>query len=85
MNEYGVAVFPSSSVAMRAEALAQRAGYAVRLIPTPRDVSSDCGVVLRFDWAKRSGIESLLREAKVDVLDVRPLRQSHRTGGLPSA
>lgn len=80
MNDYGVAVFPSSSVAMRAEALAQRAGCNVRLIPTPREVSSDCGVVLRFDWEDLAQVKSAL-EGKVEVVDVHRLGTAH---GKPS-
>jgi hypothetical protein len=34
---------------MRAEKVLQRAGLVIKLIPVPRQLSSDCGVCLRFD------------------------------------
>ena len=50
MDEYGVILFPTSSAAMQAEAVLMKAGLKVKLIPTPRELSSDCGLSLRFDW-----------------------------------
>jgi hypothetical protein len=52
----GVVLFHTSAAALRAEAVVQRAGFAVRLIPTPRQLSSDCGVALRFDWEAHDGV-----------------------------
>jgi hypothetical protein len=34
---------------LRAEKILQRAGLVIKLIPVPRQLSSDCGVCLRFD------------------------------------
>lgn len=47
---YGYALFYTSAAAFRAERVAALAGLAgARLVPTPRELSSDCGVALRFD------------------------------------
>ena len=64
---YGVVLFHTTSLAMRCEKLLMTAGYAVKLIPTPREFSSDCGIALRFDWAQRQQIESLLAAAHLEV------------------
>lgn len=73
MNEYGVILFHTTSAALRAEKTAQRAGLAVKLIPTPREFSSDCGLALRFAWADWAAMQTTLAEARVVVADVRPL------------
>jgi hypothetical protein len=46
---YGHVLFYTSAAAFRAEKLSGAAGIpGARLIPTPRELSSDCGVALRF-------------------------------------
>ncbi len=46
----GYILFHTSSAAFRAERLAPSSGLAApRLVPTPRELSSDCGVCLRFE------------------------------------
>ena len=57
---YGVVLFYTNSSALRAEKALVQAGLAVKLIPTPRELSSDCGIALRFDVAQRQQVESLL-------------------------
>jgi len=64
---YGVVLFHSTSLAIRAERVCQRAGLAVKLIPTPRQLSSDCGTALRFQWADRERMEAVLKEARVEI------------------
>lgn len=47
---HGYILFHTSSAAFRAERLAPSSGLAApRLVPTPRELSSDCGVCLRFE------------------------------------
>ena len=65
--DYGVVLFHTTSSAMRAEKVVGKEGYAVKLIPTPRQFSSDCGIALRFGWDKRQQVEALLRESKVEI------------------
>jgi hypothetical protein len=52
---------------MRAEKLLTKAGCSTKLIPTPREFSSDCGVALRFDWADCEQIKLILDTAHLDV------------------
>ncbi len=47
-NEYVVILFPGTSHAVRAESLLVRAGVDCRLVPVPRQLSSDCGVCVRL-------------------------------------
>jgi hypothetical protein len=59
-KNWGVVLFYSTSAAIRAEKVTLEAGLAVKLIPVPRNLSSDCGVALRFDWHDRAEVEKLL-------------------------
>lgn len=66
MTQYGVVLFHTTSAVMRAEKLLVKGGYYIRLIPTPRQFSSDCGIALRFGWNQREQVKSMLDEAKVE-------------------
>jgi hypothetical protein len=66
MTQYGVVLFHTTSAVMRAEKLLIKEGYTIKLIPTPREFSSDCGIALRFDWTKRDQIKTLLDEVKIE-------------------
>jgi len=67
MTRYGVVLFFTNSSVMRAEKLLKKAGYSIKLIPTPREFSSDCGVVLRFDWADYEQVKSILDTAHLEI------------------
>ncbi len=67
----GVVLFHTTSSAIRAEKVLKEAGLAVKLIPTPRQFSSDCGVALRFDWAEGERVGALLEEAAVETAGLR--------------
>jgi hypothetical protein len=71
---YGVALFHTTSSAIRAEKEMALAGLAFKMIPTPRQFSSDCGFALRFDWGQESQVRALLAEARVDVAGVHRLQ-----------
>ena len=68
----GVVLFASTHFAIRAEKLAKEKGLAVKLIPVPRHLSSDCGVCLRFDRSFRSRIEKVLT-GQVEIGAIHPL------------
>ncbi len=71
--EYGVVLFHTTSMALKAEKQLKAVGMAVRLIPTPRQFSSDCGFALRFPWTERERVEALLREGGVETAGLHPL------------
>jgi hypothetical protein len=58
--EYAVILVHSTSAAIFGERVLKRAGLDVKLIPTPRHLSSDCGSALR--------IPASAREASVQAL-----------------
>jgi len=67
LNEYGVVLFNTTSSAMKAEKVLEKAGLESKLIPTPRQFSSDCGISLRFRWDDFDGVKSLLFSANVEL------------------
>lgn len=72
---YGVVLFHTTSAAMRAEKILLQGGLAVKLIPTPREFSSDCGIALRFAWEQQEVVTSLLASARVEVDSIRQMNQ----------
>jgi hypothetical protein len=64
--DYSVVLFSSTSGALRAEKLAKEARLRVKLIPVPRQLSSDCGICLRCDSTDLEAVRSLLERAKVE-------------------
>ena len=73
MSEYGVVLFYTTSSVMRAEKLLIKEGHSVKLIPTPRQFSSDCGIALRFSWDNHSEIKSVLDAAEVELDSIREI------------
>jgi len=65
--DYGVVLFYTTSAAMRAEKLLLKAGHNIKMIPTPRELSSDCGIALRFDWSQREPVRWALDTASVEI------------------
>lgn len=78
MTLYGVILFHTTSSVLRVEKRLIKEGFAIRLVPTPRQFSSDCGIALRFDWNDHERITSMLGEKKVEFyaiyfLDANPV------------
>jgi len=73
MNEYGVVLFHTTSAALGAEKVLQKSGLAVKLIPTPREFSSDCGMALQFEWGQAVRARALLEAARVEIAAMHPL------------
>lgn len=64
---YNVVLFHSMSGALKAEKLLKRDGVPIKLIPVPRQLSSDCGICVRFERADEEMIRSILNQGKVDI------------------
>ncbi len=73
MNNYGVVLFYTSSSAMQADAVLLRAKLSAKLIPTPRELSSDCGVALRFNWSQSELVQSILNQTHVEIAGIHPM------------
>jgi hypothetical protein len=65
--ECGVILFYTTSSVMCAEKIVEEQGYRTKLVPTPRQFSSDCGIALEFDWCYNKQVKSILDEAGVEL------------------
>ena len=66
MSDFGVVLFYTTSSAMRTEKLLKNAGLTIKLVPTPRQFSSDCGIALRFAWTDEPTVNSMLRDEDIE-------------------
>jgi len=73
MKPYGVILFHTTSAAMRAKKVLTGAGLSGKLIPTPRQFSSDCGIAWRFNWNEADQVRTVLDEARVEIAALHPL------------
>jgi len=73
MSDFGVVLFHTTSAALRAEKMIRKAGFPGKLIPTPRQYSSDCGFALRFDWTLAERVREMLTGASVEIAGLHPL------------
>jgi hypothetical protein len=67
MMKYGIVLFHTTSAVMRAEKLLLKERVSIKLIPTPREFSSDCGIALRFEWNQHEQVKSVLNNADVEI------------------
>jgi hypothetical protein len=74
MSNYGVVLLHNTSSVMRAEKVLQKNGITVKLIPTPREFSSDCGMAVRFDWQDEARVRVLLDQAHVEVAEIHAMQ-----------
>ena len=74
---YGVILFHTTYGALRAEKLLAGAGFKVKLIPPPREFSSDCGVSLRIEWAEIGDIKTALVPINREIVDIKEAPNLH--------
>ena len=73
MGQFVVILVHSTSRAIQVERLLKRAGLSVKLIPTPRHLSSDCGSAVRIAATDRAPSEQLLTESRIPIERFEPL------------
>ena len=66
---FGVVLFESVSHALRAEKIIKAENIPCKLIPVPRQLSSDCGVCLRFSVVYKEQVERALT-GKLDFFEI---------------
>ncbi len=65
-KQKSVVIFYSTSAAIRTESLAKKQHLAVKLVPVPRHLSSDCGICLSFYADDSGNIKKILSENKIE-------------------
>ena len=73
MSAFGVVLFHTTASALRAEKALLEAGLEVRSIPTPRELSSDCGIAVRFPRGEEDRVRRLLESARIETAGIHPL------------
>ena len=73
MASYGVVLVHTTAAAMRGEAVLHRAGLTVKLIPVPRNLSSDCGLAIRIASEDREQVLAVLTRERVEIAGVHEL------------
>jgi hypothetical protein len=76
VTEYGVVLFFTTASALRSERVLMDAGVQIKLIPTPREFSSDCGLACRFAWADRDQVKKAINEAAVEISGIQAMGET---------
>ncbi len=69
-----VAIFHSIHRVMKAEKILKQAQKNVLLIPVPRQLTSDCGLAIRFEASLRGEIENILAAAGLEIQELHQRR-----------
>jgi hypothetical protein len=72
LNQHAVIIVYSTSHAMRVEKLLQEKGIACKMIPVPRQISSDCGVCVRI---LQSDVEVARRVVEAAGVEIKGVHQ----------
>ena len=75
-GNYGIIIFHTTTSAIHSEKVLKKEGFEVKLIPTPRELSSDCGIALKFDWQQSEKIQSILDKSKIEISSIHKFNQS---------
>jgi len=71
-KSYEVILFRAVSYALKAEKILKKEGLPYKLIPVPKNISSDCGICLMIHLDAKDQVLTALKN-KVDIDNVRPL------------
>jgi hypothetical protein len=66
----GLITFFASHHAIRGEKMLRKEGLETELVPGPKELSPNCGVALRFQYAERDRALTILADKKVEVDEV---------------
>jgi len=74
-EEKCILTFESVHQALRAEKVLLEAGFSVIVLPVPREISSDCGIAIKFSCEEEMRVKTVLEEQKVRIEGI------HQLGG----
>ncbi len=73
MSEFAVILVHTTSEAIFTERILKAAGFDIKLIPTPRHLSSDCGSAVRILMSDKEDCLEALNEAGLVLDRIEPL------------
>jgi hypothetical protein len=76
--EWSVATFFTTHAALAAEKAALAAGVSAKLIPSPRSLSADCTLALRFPSAESDRVRGILSAHAIEAAGVHRLDNAAR-------
>ena len=72
-EQYAVIIVYSTSHAMRIEKLLGETGVANKLIPVPRQISSDCGLCVRLLQSEVEAARRVIEAAQIEIEGIHAL------------
>ena len=66
-GEVCVGTFHATYAVLKAEKILKRLGVTVKMIPVPRQISSNCGISIRFDCSEMDRITGALSSLEEDL------------------
>lgn len=66
-KEYGVVTFESTHHAIRGEKILENANLKFKTIPTPREITSSCGLSIRFDLDDMDKVKKAMVENELAI------------------
>ena len=67
MKKQCVATFNATHYALRAEKVCKKEKHSVKLVPVPRQFSSNCGLALQFDCELKETLLQIFETKKVKI------------------
>jgi hypothetical protein len=67
LEEFLVITFKSTHFALKTEKILKDLNYSFKLIPTPRNISSNCGLAIRIKKIDKEEILNILRSEEVEI------------------
>ena len=69
-DQYAVILVHSTSYALKAEKVLEKSGITCKLIPVPRQISSDCGSCIRILRVDKENVLRALTTANVEIGEI---------------
>lgn len=71
--------FKTVHQAMQVEKILKSAGFSFRMVPVPRQISSDCGMGLKYECTDEGGIKETLNRYQVNVAGFHRLEEGNKS------
>jgi len=71
----GIVLSKTRALVMQTEKVLTAEGYSVSIVPTPRQLTGDCGIAVRFPWSFHEAVKAVLENAGVEFQGIQELKQ----------
>lgn len=73
-----VITFDSTHAAIEAEKRLMKTGAKIHVIPTPRQITANCGLSIKITGLSKEELEGLLTELKIEKKDLYRMESFHK-------